>query len=112
MHPLTAKWRTEPAGRRFDGSSSGRWAKSFRDGAAAAGGVACRWWPTEAADAVRLGVTSLAAMYLAMYFELDAPYWAGWTVFFVSLATRANSIQKSTFRAVSTLLGAVVSILL
>jgi uncharacterized membrane protein YccC len=71
-----------------------------------------RWWPAEAADAVRLGVTSLTAVYLAMYFELDEPDWAGWTVFSVSLATRASSIQKSTWRAFSTILGAAVGIVL
>jgi uncharacterized membrane protein YccC len=70
------------------------------------------WWPSEAADAARLSVTSLIAIFLAMYFELDEPQWAGWTVFSVSLATRASSIQKSTVRAFSTLLGAVVSVVL
>jgi uncharacterized membrane protein YccC len=74
--------------------------------------LARRWWPAETADAMRLGVTSLVAIYLAMYFELDDPHWAGWTVFSVSLATRASFFQKSTFRAFSTLLGAVVSIVL
>jgi hypothetical protein len=69
-----------------------------------------RWWPTEA-DAVRLGVT-LTAMYLAMYFELEEPHWVEGTVFSVSLATRASSIQKSTWRAFSTLLGAAVGIVL
>jgi hypothetical protein len=34
------------------------------------------------------------------------------TVFSVSLATRASSIQKSTWRAFSTILGAAVSIVL
>jgi uncharacterized membrane protein YgaE (UPF0421/DUF939 family) len=71
-----------------------------------------RWWPTEAADALRLSVTSPIAMYLAMYFELDEPLLGGMTVFSVSLATRASSIQKSTWRAFSTILGAAVSIVL
>ena len=70
------------------------------------------WWPTEAADAARLSVTSLIAMYLAMYFELDEPQWAGWTVFSLSLATRASSLQKSAWRAISTIVGAVASIVL
>jgi uncharacterized membrane protein YccC len=70
------------------------------------------WWPAEAADAVRISVTSLIAVYLAMYFELDEPQWAGWTVFSVSLATRANSIQKSTWRAIGTIVGAAASIVL
>jgi uncharacterized membrane protein YccC len=71
-----------------------------------------RWWPSETADAVRLGVTALAAVYLAMYFELDEPHWAGWTVFSVSLATRASSIQKSTWRAFSTVLGGAAGIVM
>jgi uncharacterized membrane protein YccC len=98
--------------RQFDGISSVMCARSFLNGAETAANLARRWWPAETADAVRLGVTSLVAIYLAMYFELDDPHWAGWTVFSVSLATRANSIQKSAFRAFSTLLGAVVSIVL
>jgi hypothetical protein len=61
---------------------------------------------------VRLCVTSLTSIYLAMYFELDEPHWAGWTVFSVSLATRASSIQKSTWRAFCTILGAAVGIVL
>lgn len=36
----------------------------------------------------------------------------GWTVFSVSLATRASSIQKSVRRVFSTLLGAAVSIVM
>jgi uncharacterized membrane protein YccC len=71
-----------------------------------------RWWPSEAADAVRLSVTALAAAYLAMYFKLDEPHWAGWTVFSVSLATRASSIQKSTWRAFSTVLGGAAGIVM
>jgi uncharacterized membrane protein YccC len=85
---------------------------SFGDGEKIHLGWISLWWPTEAAGAVRLGVTSLIAIYLAMYFELDEPHWAGWTVFSVSLATRASSIQKSTWRVVSTILGGAVSILL
>jgi uncharacterized membrane protein YccC len=71
-----------------------------------------RWWPSEAADAVRLSVTALAAVYLAMYFELDEPHWAGWTVFSVSLAKRAGSIQKSAWRAFSTVLGGAAGIVM
>jgi uncharacterized membrane protein YccC len=71
-----------------------------------------RWWPTEAADATRLAITSLVALYLAMYFQLDRPEWAGWTVLSVSLATRASSIQKSVWRVFSTLIGVGASIVM
>jgi uncharacterized membrane protein YccC len=70
------------------------------------------WWPTEAVSAVRLALTSVVAVYLAMLLELDRPEWAGWTVLSVSLATRASSLQKSLWRAISTIAGCVVAVAL
>src|SRR6202161_471034 len=70
------------------------------------------WWPTEAVRAARLSLTSVMAVYLAMLLELDRPEWAGWTVLSVSLATRASSLQKSLWRAVSSIIGCVISIAL
>jgi uncharacterized membrane protein YccC len=70
------------------------------------------WWPTEAASALRLALTCVAAIYLAMLLELDRPEWAGWTVLSVSLATRASSLQKSLWRAVSTIIGCVIALTL
>jgi uncharacterized membrane protein YccC len=70
------------------------------------------WWPREAVSAVRLGLTSVAAIYLAMLLELDRPEWAGWTVLSVSLATRASSLQKSLWRAVSSIVGCVIGVAL
>jgi uncharacterized membrane protein YccC len=70
------------------------------------------WWPTEAGNAVRIGLTSVVAVYLAMLLELDRPEWAGWTVLSVSLATRASSLQKSLWRAVSSITGCVIAIAL
>ncbi len=68
------------------------------------------WWPQQAADAVRLGLTTVAALYLAMEFELARPEWAAWTVLSVSLATRASSLEKSAWRVVGTLIGAVAAL--
>src|SRR6202167_3097309 len=70
------------------------------------------WWPTEAVSAARLALTSVVALYLAMLLELDRPEWAGWTVLSVSLATRASSLQKSLWRAVSSIIGCVIAIAL
>src|SRR5271156_5792729 len=70
------------------------------------------WWPTEAVRAARLGLTSVAAVYLAMLLELDRPEWAGWTVLSVSLATRASSLQKSLWRAGSSIVGCVIGVAL
>jgi uncharacterized membrane protein YccC len=70
------------------------------------------WWPTEAASAVRLALTSIAAVYLAMLLELDRPEWAGWTVLSVSLATRASSLQKSLWRGISSIIGCGIAVAL
>src|SRR5277367_2683089 len=70
------------------------------------------WWPTEAMSAVRLALTCVAAIYLSMLLELDRPEWAGWTVLSVSLATRASSLQKSLWRAVSSIVGCVIAVAL
>ena len=64
---------------------------------------------SEAAYAVRLGVTSIVAIALSMALELQTPAWAGWTVLSVSLATRASSLQKSMWRAGGSIAGAIIS---
>jgi uncharacterized membrane protein YccC len=69
-------------------------------------------WPTEAFSAVRLALTSVGAIYLAMLLELDRPEWAGWTVLSVSLVTRASSLQKSLWRAVSSITGCGIALVL
>ena len=69
-------------------------------------------WPTEAVSAARLALTSVGAIYLAMLLELDRPEWAGWTVLSVSLATRASSLQKSLWRAVSSIIGCSIAVAL
>jgi uncharacterized membrane protein YccC len=70
------------------------------------------WWPTEAVRAARLALTSVGAIYLAMLLELDRPEWAGWTVLSVSLATRASSLQKSLWRAISSIIGCGIAVAL
>ncbi len=68
------------------------------------------WWPEQAVEAVRLGLTAVIALYLAMKFELERPEWAAWTVLSVSLSTRASSIEKAAWRAVGTLIGTAAAI--
>src|ERR1700677_3229864 len=90
-----------------------RLARSVRVwGAAIAVQMPRPWWPTEAVSAARLALTSVGAIYLAMLLELDRPEWAGWTVLSVSLATRASSMQKSLWRAISSIAGCVVAVAL
>src|SRR5271155_5882668 len=70
------------------------------------------WWPSEAFYAIRLGLTSILAIYLSMLLELQKPEWAGWTVLSVTLATRASSLQKSLWRAGSTIIRCVLALTL
>ena len=70
------------------------------------------WWPSEAFYAIRVGLTSIVAIYLSMLLEFQKPEWAGWTVLSVTLATRASSLQKSLWRAGSSLVGGMVAILM
>ena len=63
-------------------------------------------------SAVRIALTCIAAIYLAMLLELERPEWAGWTVLSVSLATRASSLQKSLWRGVSSIIGCVIALTL
>ena len=71
-----------------------------------------KWWPREAVGAIRLGITVVAALYLAMALELARPEWAGWTVLSVSLTTRASSLEKAAWRILGTIVGAVASLAL
>ncbi len=75
-------------------------------------GQARPWMPVDALNSIRLGLTVVASVYLAMAFELERPEWAAWTVLSVSLTTRAGSLQKSTWRALGTIVGAAASLVL
>lgn len=70
------------------------------------------WWPRAAAEAVRIALTAIAAIWLAMWLELALPHWAGWTVISVTLASRAASLRKSLWRAGSTVVGVIVAMVL
>ncbi|MBP1179337.1 FUSC family protein [Methylobacterium sp. PvR107] len=61
---------------------------------------------------MRIALTAIAAVWLAMWLELVLPHWAGWTVISVTLATRAASLRKSLWRAGSTLVGVTVAMVL
>ncbi len=69
-----------------------------------------RWIPRNIVEGIRLGATVVAALYLGMALEFQRPEWAAWTVLSVSLNTRASSLQKSDWRWLSSIVGAVASI--
>ncbi|TGD99874.1 FUSC family protein [Methylobacterium nonmethylotrophicum] len=69
-------------------------------------------WPREAMEAMRISLTVIAAIGLAMWFELTLPHWAAVTVISVNLATRAASLQKSLWYALGTIVGVMVALVL
>ncbi|NHN83508.1 FUSC family protein [Acetobacter musti] len=77
---------------------------------------ALRWLyaPTPAAlgFAVRTTAAALLALVIAMWMELDDPQWAAMTVWIVAQGSRGESMSKSRWRLVGTVLGVISSITL
>src|ERR1700744_1053337 len=64
------------------------------------------------AFALRTTVAGLAALYTAMWLQIDTPRWAIWTVFIVSPPVRGNALRKTAARLVGTAIGCIVGIVL
>lgn len=62
------------------------------------------------AFALRTTLAGLAALYTAMWIQLDTPRWAIWTVFIVSPPVRGNALRKTAARLVGTAIGCTVGI--
>src|SRR5580700_1505813 len=60
--------------------------------------------------ALRTTLAGIAAMFVAMWLQLDTPRWAIWTVFIVSPPVRGNALRKTVARIVGTLIGCVVGV--
>lgn len=58
------------------------------------------------------GLSLVSAYALAFYWQLDKPFWAGFTVFMVSLPSIGQSLQKGLLRITGTFLGASIGLLL
>jgi uncharacterized membrane protein YccC len=59
---------------------------------------------------LRTAVASLAALWLAMWLQLDNPRWAAWTVMAIALPTRGALKRKGAWRLAGTLLGLVAGL--
>ncbi|WP_232629954.1 FUSC family protein [Methylobacterium sp. Leaf118] len=59
---------------------------------------------------IRTALASLAALWLAMWLQLDTPRWAAWTVMSLALPTRGLVAQKGAWRMIGTLLGLVAGV--
>src|ERR1700722_10124349 len=62
------------------------------------------------AFALRTTLAGLAALYTAMWLQLDTPRWAIWTVFIVSPPVRGNALRKTMARIVGTFTGCTVGV--
>src|SRR5580698_1271049 len=60
--------------------------------------------------AMRTTLAGTAALFTAMWLQLDVPRWAMWTVFIVSPPVRGNALRKTAARLVGTAIGCNVGI--
>src|SRR6266700_584471 len=61
---------------------------------------------------LRLWASVSLALYVAYWLELDDPFWAGTSAAIVCQPQLGASLRKGWFRAIGTLVGAVVSVVL
>jgi uncharacterized membrane protein YccC len=62
--------------------------------------------------ALRTAVAAVAALYTAMWLQLDVPSWAMWTVIIISPPVRGDVVRKTTARAFGTLIGCIAAVVL
>jgi uncharacterized membrane protein YccC len=60
--------------------------------------------------ALRTTLAGMAALFVAMWMQLDTPRWAIWTVFIVSPPVRGNALRKTAARIAGTFTGCVVGV--
>lgn len=60
--------------------------------------------------ALRTGVTSIIALYIALWMEMSSPFWAPLTVWMVALLTPEESNAKARWHLFGTILGTVVAV--
>jgi uncharacterized membrane protein YccC len=64
----------------------------------------------DVAFALRTMLAGIAAMFTAMWLQLNDPRWAMYTVFIVSPPVRGNTLRKTAARLVGTVIGCIVGI--
>src|ERR1700685_1926305 len=60
--------------------------------------------------AMRTTLAGIAAMFVAMWLQLDTPRWAIWTVFIVSPPVRGNALRKTVARLARTFTRCIVGV--
>jgi uncharacterized membrane protein YccC len=61
---------------------------------------------------LRCWISCMLALYVAFFLQLDAPYWAGLTVWMVAQPTPGMAISKGFYRIIGTLAGSVMGVVL
>lgn len=64
----------------------------------------------EIAFALRTTLAGLAALFAAMWLQIDVPRWAIWTVFIISPPVRGNALRKTGARLIGTAIGCTVGV--
>lgn len=62
--------------------------------------------------ALQTSLCSLATLWLAMWLQLDSPYWAASTVLITAQATRSQSLLKAVNRILGTMIGITASLVI
>ena len=60
--------------------------------------------------ALRTTLAGMAALFVAMWLQIDTPRWAIWTVFIVSPPVRGNALRKTAARLAGTFIGCIVGV--
>lgn len=60
--------------------------------------------------ALRTTLAGMAALFVAMWLQLDTPRWAIWTVFIVSPPVRGNALRKTMARIAGTFIGCIAGV--
>jgi uncharacterized membrane protein YccC len=67
---------------------------------------------TRTKEAIKTALAMVIAYQIALSMNWDKPYWAGFAVAFISLATVGQSLNKGALRMAGTIMGAIVSLTL
>ena len=67
---------------------------------------------TRSKEAIKTGLAMTIAYGIALYMNWEKPYWAGFAVAFISLATTGQSLNKGALRMLGTVVTTVVALIL
>ncbi|MGB7067485.1 MAG: FUSC family protein, partial [Syntrophobacteria bacterium] len=66
---------------------------------------------TRTKEAIKTALAMTIAYGIALQMDWDKPYWAGFAVAFISLATTGQSLNKAALRMLGTLVTTVVALI-